>query len=103
MSGIVAMAKEWLTGDKTSPRSPEITSHHIIESLLTEIQRIEVVNAKVLEEVQKLKTDGVKGIRAAVAEECAVICETADYVVRSYGCAHEIRMKFGLPVQKTLK
>ena len=100
MGGIIAMAKEWLTGDKTSPRSPEITSHYIIESLLTEIQRIDAVNAKTLEEVKRLKTEGVQSVRLAVAEECAVICETADYAIRNYGCAHEIRIKFGLPTQK---
>lgn len=100
MSGIVAMAMQWLAGDKTAPNNPEITSHHVIESLLAEIQRVEVVNAKVLADVQRLKTEGVKDLRLAVAEECAVICETADYVVRSYGCAHEIRKIFGLPTQK---
>lgn len=100
MIEIVEKARKWLAGDKTSPDSAEITSHHIIESLLTEIQRIEAVNSKISAEVQYLKTNGVKDIRLAVAEECAVICETADYVVRSYGCAHEIRVKFGLPMQK---
>ncbi len=98
MSGIVAMAKQWLVGDKTAPDSAEITSHHVIGSLLAEIQRIEAINAKASVDVQQLKTDGAHDIRLAVAEECAVICETADYVVRSYGCAREIRLKFGLPV-----
>ncbi len=100
MSGIVAMAKQWLAGDTISPANPEITNHHIIESLLMEIQRIEAINVKALEELQQLKTEGAKGARSAVAEECAVICETADYVVRSYGCAREIRLKFGLPTLK---
>jgi len=100
MSSIVAMAKQWLAGDTASPASAKITNHHIIESLLTEIQRIEAANAEVVEELHQLKTDGAKDVRRAVAEECAVICETADYVVRSYGCAREIRVKFGLPTQK---
>ncbi len=100
MNGIVALARQWLAGDTTAPDSTEITSHHIIESLLTEIQRIEAVNARILEDDQLLKTDGVKELRRAVAEECAVICETAEYVVRSYGCAREIRIKFGLSLQK---
>jgi hypothetical protein len=100
MSGIVAMAKKWLEAEKTAPDSTAITNKHIIESLLTEIQRIETVNANVSEEVKRLNAEGAKNIRLAVAEECAVICETADYVVRSYGCAREIRKKFGLPTQK---
>lgn len=98
MSGIVAMAKQWLAGDKTVPGSLAMTSHHIIESLLTEIQRIDNVNAKIADDIQQLKSEGAKCIRLAVAEECAIICETADYVVRSYGCAREIRKKFGLPI-----
>lgn len=100
MSGIATIAKKWLAGDKTPPGSLEITSHHLIESLMAEIQRLEAVNAKMAEEVKRLETEGVKDIRLAVAEECAVICETADYVTRSYGCAREIRVKFGLPLQK---
>lgn len=100
MSSIVSMAKQWLAGDNTAPDSTEITNHHIIESLLAEIQRIEVVNSKLSEEVKRLKTDGARDVQLAVAEECAIICETADYVVRSYGCAREIRIKFGLTVHK---
>lgn len=100
MSGIVAMAKQWLAGEKNATDSIVITHKHIIESLLAEIQRVEASNARFSEEVQRLKTDGTKDIRLAVAEECAVICETADYVIRSYGCAHEIRKEFGLPIQK---
>lgn len=97
MSGILAMAREWLAGDSAPS---EITSHHIIESLLAEIQRMEAVNAKAQEDLRQLKTEGVKEIRLAVAEECARICEDADYVVRSYGCAREIRIKFGISAQK---
>lgn len=97
MSGIVAMVKQWLEGETTSAGSTEITSHYIIESLLSEIQRIEAINADITEELQRIQTNGVDDIRRAVAEECAVICETAEYVVRSYGCAREIRLKFGLP------
>jgi|GEM_PF-2656126 len=100
MSGIVAIAKEWLAGEKTASGNTTITNQHIIESLLAEIQRIEAINAKVPEETQRLKTEGAKDIRRAVAEECAVLCETADYVVRSYGCSREIRKTFGLPMQK---
>lgn len=100
MNGVVALAKQWLVGDKVAPDSVEITGHHIIENLLAEIHRIEGVNEKMAEEITRLKTDGAEDIRRAVAEECAVICETADYVVRSYGCAREIRVKFGLPTQK---
>lgn len=95
--GIVGMAMQWLAGEKTAADNTVITQQHIIESLLSEIQRMEAINTKTSEEVQKLKTDGVNEIRLAAAEECAVICETADYVIRSYGCAREIRKKFGLP------
>lgn len=98
--GIVAIAKQWLAGGKLPTDTPEMTHHHIIESLLAEIQRIEAVNSKIAEDVKQLKTDGAKEIRRSVAEECAVLCETADYVVRSYGCAHEIRMRFDLPSKK---
>lgn len=100
MSSIVALAKQWLVADKATPNSTDITNHHIIESLLAEIQRLEAVNAALSVEMKRLTTDGVNDIRRAVAEECAVICETAEYVVRSYGCAREIRIKFGLPTQK---
>lgn len=100
MSGIVEIAKQWLAGEKSAPGSTVLTQQHVIESLLAEIQRIEAIGVKASEEVQRLKTDGVNEIRLAVAEECAVICETADYVVRSYGCASEIRKKFGLPLYK---
>ena len=93
------MANKWIMGDKAAPDSTELTGHHIIESLLAEIKRIEAINSKLIEEVQRLKTDGAKELRFAVAEECAVICETADYLVRSYGCAREIRKKFGLPAK----
>lgn len=96
----MARAKQWLVGDKVVPDSVEITGHYIVENLLAEIHRIECVNEKMAEEITRLKTDGAEDIRRAVAEECAVICETADYVVRSYGCAREIRVKFGLPTQK---
>lgn len=101
MVGIAALAKKWLTGDTSPHVSMEVTSHHLIESLLAELQRLETANFKAAEEVKRLRTEGVNEIRLAVAEECAVICETADYVVRSYGCAREIRLKFGLPIQKS--
>ncbi|HBA72124.1 MAG TPA: hypothetical protein DER40_07450 [Geobacter sp.] len=100
MSGIVAMARQWLAGEQKVPGNQLVTHQHIIESLLAEIKRIEDANAKLNGEVQRLKSDGVKELRFAVAEECAVICETADYVIRSYGCAMEIRKKFGLPLHK---
>ncbi|MDD2272676.1 MAG: hypothetical protein PHP95_13665 [Desulfuromonadaceae bacterium] len=100
MSGVVARAKQWLVGDKVDPGSIEITGHYIIENLLAEIHRIEGVTEKMAADIKRLKTEGVEDARRAVAEECAVICETADYVVRSYGCAREIRVKFGLPTQK---
>lgn len=103
MGGIVSMALQWLTHEKDSPGSSDQTSHHIIESLLAEIRRVEATNAKILEDDRHLKTDAVdelKAVRMAVAEECAVICETADYAVRSYGCAREIRLKYGLPFHK---
>ena len=100
MSGIVAIARQWLAGEKAPTGGAAITHQHIIESLLSEIQRVETLNFSLAGEIQRLETDGAKEIRLAVAEECAVICETADYVVRSYGCAREIRMKFGLPTQK---
>lgn len=100
MSDIVTLATQWLTAGNTTPKSTKISNYHIIESLLAEIQRLEGSSAKAVEEVAKLKTEGANDLRRAVAEECAVICETADYVVRSYGCAHEIRIKFGLPIPK---
>lgn len=100
MSGIVAMARQWLAGEQKVPGNQLITHQHIIESLLAEIKRVEDVNAKLTEEVRRLKSEGVKELRLAVAEECAVICESADYVIRSYGCAMEIRKKFGLPLHK---
>ena len=103
MSGIVALARQWLTSDKKTLGSSEQTSHHIIESLLAEIKRVEAINVEIAEDLIRLRTDGVDEIRREVAEECAVICETADYVVRSYGFAREIRLKFGLPLQKSLK
>lgn len=99
MSEIIEKARKWLSGENDLSGCEKVTSHLIIESLLSEIQRVEAANAKVLAEFQRLKTDGAKELRLSVAEECAVICETADYVVRSYGCAHEIRKKFGLSTQ----
>jgi hypothetical protein len=49
------------------------------------------------EEVHKLSAERELEVKRATAEECAVICETAiDYAVRNYGCALEIRKKFGL-------
>ena len=97
MDGIITMAVHWLEGSKKAP-GPEAAAHeHIVESLLAEIKRIEAVNARVAEEMERLKTDKAKEIRLATAEACAVICETADYVIRNYGCAREIRRRFGLP------
>lgn len=96
MSDIVALSKQWLASEKTVPGSTSVTNFHIIETLLAEIQRIEAVNSKLSEEVLRIKTEGENTLRFEVAEECAVICETADYVVRSYGCAREIRLRFGL-------
>lgn len=101
MSGLVATVKQWLEGERTTAGSTDINSHHIIESLLSEIQRIEALNITLAEELQRLQTKGADDLRREVAEECAVICETAEYVVRSYGCAREIRLKFGLPTHRT--
>lgn len=100
MSDIVALSKQWLAREKVVPGSSSKTNFHIIESLLAEIKQIEALNCKITEEIQRIKTVDENNLRLAVAEECAVICETADYVIRSYGCAHEIRMKFGLTTQK---
>ena len=100
MSGIVEKASQWLAGEKKTSGQPHLTHQHIIESLLAEIRRVEAANANYVEELKLFKTVGVNEVRLAVAEECAVICETADYVVRSYGCAREIRIKFGLPTHK---
>jgi hypothetical protein len=100
MNDIVTLATQWLTADKAAPKNTTTTNYHIIESLLAEIQRLEAGNAAASAELAQLKTESAHETRTAVAEECAVICETADYVVRSYGCAHEIRVKFGLPLQK---
>ncbi|MDD2366011.1 MAG: hypothetical protein PHN84_07585 [Desulfuromonadaceae bacterium] len=96
MDGIITMAVNWLEGNrKTSKESTEI-HEHIIESLLKEIKRIEEINLKNREDMQTLSREKGEAIRLATAEECAVICETADYLVRNYGCAREIRKKFGL-------
>lgn len=100
MNSIVALARKWLVGEHSTATSQEISSHKIIEDLLAEIHRIEEVNVRLAGECQRLRLEGAKEISLAVAEECAVICETADYAVRSYGCAHEIRIKFGLPMKK---
>ena len=96
MNEIVALAKRWLTGEAAVP---EKNGHHVVENLLAEIHRIQDLNARLAKECQRLQLEGAKDITLAVAEECAVICETADYAVRSYGCAHEIRIKFGLPMK----
>ncbi len=96
MNDVVEISKQWLAREKIVPGSTTVTNFHIIESLLSEIQRIEATNSKMSEELLRIKTNGDNDLRCAVAEECAVICETADYVVRSYGCAREIRMRFGL-------
>lgn len=96
MNEIVAFAKRWLSGEDAVHAK---NSHHVIENLLAEIHRIHDLNAKLSKECQRLQLEGAKDITLAVAEECAVICETADYAVRSYGCAHEIRRKFGLPMK----
>lgn len=101
MPGIVAMAKQWLLGDTTKD-NVELTSHHIIESLLTEIRRLEAVIDKSSQETRQFRTEGVNELRRKVAEECAVLCETADYAVRSYGCSYEIRKRFGLPPPQKL-
>jgi hypothetical protein len=98
MSDIVTIAKKWLSGDKVASSSSE-SSYHIIDTLLAEIHRVEDLNVTLTQECQRLKCEGVKDITLAVAEECAVICETAEYAVRSYGCAHAIRKKFGLPMK----
>jgi len=97
MDGIIAMAHQWLAGTRKESGVASATDEHIIESLLAEIQRIEAINAARTEEVRALKADRADETRRATAEECAVICETADYLVRSYGCAREIRKHFGLP------
>ena len=96
MNEIVALAKRWLTGEDAVQAK---NSHQMIEKLLAEVHRIHDLNATLAKECQRLQLEGAKDITLAVAEECAVICETADYSVRSYGCAHEIRMKFGLPMK----
>lgn len=96
MNEIVALAKRWLTGENSVP---EKNGHHVVENLLAEIHRIHDLNTKLIKECQRLQLEGAKDITLAVAEECAVICETADYALRSYGCAHEIRIKFGLPMK----
>lgn len=95
MNEIVALAKRWLTGDTAHARNGQ----HVVENLLAEIHRIHELNGRLAKECQRLQLEGAKDITLAVAEECAVICETADYAVRSYGCAHEIRIKFGLPMK----
>jgi hypothetical protein len=95
MDGIVAVAQQWLSSKKKSAGTI-VSNEHIIESLLAEIKRIEAVNVKLAEEIYRIRTDRDRDIARAAAEECAVICETADYVIRNYGCAHEIRKKFGL-------
>lgn len=96
MDGIAAKARQWLAHSKKElPVHPE-AHEHIVESLLAEIKRLESINEELAEEVYRLRNDGVQEIRRAVAEECAVLCETADYLIRSYGCAKEIRKQFGV-------
>lgn len=96
MDGIITMAVNWLEGNKKASKCSGEIHEHIIETLLKEIKRIEEINVKNREEIQRLGREKGEEIRLATAEECAVICETADYVVRNYGCAREIRKKFGL-------
>ncbi len=96
MDGIITMAVQWLEGSKKTPGTATTINTHIVETLLAEIKRIEAVNVKMTEEIHRFETDRAKEIRLATAEACAVICETADYAVRNYGCAREIRKKFGL-------
>jgi hypothetical protein len=95
MDGIMAAARQWLASSNKAPGTTA-AHEHIVESLLAEITRIEALNVTLAEEVNRLITVGATETRRAVAEECAVICETADYVVRNYGCAREIRKQFGL-------
>jgi hypothetical protein len=98
MDGIITMAVNWLDGNRKNPCESTATHEHIIESLLTEIKRIETINANLTEEMHQFNIDKTREIKLTTAEECAVICETADYVVRNYGCAREIRKKFGLAI-----
>ena len=94
MDGIITMAVQWLEGSKKNTDTS--VQMHIVESLLSEIERVETKNAKLHEELQRIRGEQAKELRRSTAEECAVICETADYAMRSYGCAREIRKRFGL-------
>jgi hypothetical protein len=97
MDGIIDVALKWLTTNKAEPSAASTAHEHIIENLLAEIKRLEAKNARTEEQVHKLTAERELEVRRATAEECAVICETAiDYAVRNYGCALEIRRKFGL-------
>jgi hypothetical protein len=96
MDGIVTKAKQWLAHNAKEAVANTEAHEHIVESLVAEIKRIEAVNIDLAEQVYRLRTEGVEDIRKAAAEECAVICETTEYLVRSYGCAKEIRKHFGL-------
>lgn len=97
MDGIITMAVNWLEGNKKSAEPTSTIHERIIENLLTEIKRMEANSIKDKEEMKRLSKEKINEIRLATAEECAVICETADYLVRNYGCAREIRKKFNLP------
>jgi hypothetical protein len=97
VEGIIDVALKWLTNNKSEPSAASIAHEHIIENLLAEIRRLEAANVKITEQARKLAAERELEVKRATAEECAVICETAlDYAVRNYGCALEIRRKFGL-------
>lgn len=96
MENIVDVALKWLTNGGNEHNKAPVADQHIVESLLNEIKRLETANARMAEEMKRFRTERESEIKLATAEECAVICETADYVTRNYGCAREIRKKFGL-------
>ncbi len=97
MEGIIDSALKWLTHNKSESNVASAAHEHIIENLLAEIKRLEAAHAKLNEHAHKLTAERELEVKRAAAEECAVICETAlDYAVRNYGCALEIRRKFGL-------
>ena len=96
MDGIITLAVQWLEGTKRN--DDNAVQMHIVECLLAEIERLDTKNDTLKSELQRVKEVQAEELRHSVAEECAVICETADYSLRSYGCAGEIRKHFGLVI-----
>jgi hypothetical protein len=101
VSEIVDVARDWLHVGHKVDTNAKATQQSLIEGLLVEISRLETLNRAAANEITRVQTEAAQNLRLSTAEECAVICETVDYVTRSYGCAREIRIRFGLPALKS--